>query len=64
MILPFHATMVIQAKYLTGDKEGMEEFISRFDVSQIDGVFAAQCLYPAAEESFCLSLMGLTGLSV
>ena len=26
--------MVTQAEYLTGNKEGIEEFISRFDVSQ------------------------------
>ena len=28
--------MVTQAKYLTGDKKGIEEFIGKFDVSQVN----------------------------
>ena len=41
--------MATQAKYLTGDKKAIEEFIGKFDVSQsTDSVITSQCFRPAS----------------
>ena len=41
--------MATQAKYLTGDKKAIEEFIGRYDVSQsADSVITSQYFCPAS----------------
>lgn len=45
----FYPLMATHAKYLTGDKEAIKEFIGRFDVSQpIDSVITSQCFCPVS----------------
>ena len=41
--------MAAQAKYLTGDKKAIEEFIGKFDVSRSrDIVITSQCFRPVS----------------